>query len=50
MVRRRLPGLEHDYPRITFSFGGARKRIITNNGTVSITAGDMESVPKLTGY
>lgn len=40
-------GLEKDYPRIAVALGGARKRIIKSNGTMSTTAGYGNARPTL---
>ena len=42
--------LESDYPRIAVSLGGARKRLIRNEGTAAITGGDVTQTPVLGGY
>ena len=42
--------LESDYPRIAVSLGGARKRLIQNEGQAAITGGDVPRPPVLGGY
>lgn len=42
--------LESDYPRIAVSLGGARKRLIQNEGQATITGGDVTQLPVLGGY
>ncbi len=42
--------LESDYPRIAVSLGGARKRLIQNEGQAAITGGDVTRPPVLGGY
>lgn len=42
--------LESDYPRVAVSLGGARKRLIQDEGTATITGGDVTQTPVLSGY
>ena len=42
--------LESDYPRIAVSLGGARKRLIQDEGTAVITGGDVTQTPVLGGF
>ncbi|WLQ16513.1 hypothetical protein O5O45_11340 [Hahella aquimaris] len=48
-LKEEYPELESDYPRISVSLGGARKKLISR-GTASVTAGDIKSPPILDGY
>lgn len=44
------PELEHDYPRIAVSLGGARKRLIQRGGSAAIAGGGVTTTPTLGGY
>ncbi|CAK0081797.1 Uncharacterised protein [Burkholderia pseudomallei] len=44
------PELEHDYPRIAVSLGGARRRLIERGGAATIAGGGVKTTPTLGGY
>lgn len=44
------PELEHDYPRIAVSLGGARRRLIERGGAATIAGGGVRTTPTLGGY